>query len=261
MNKLMEKKPVLHAVLWIIIYIVLVNIGDALSEQLKVGYIATGVLVLALSAVLVLYLRKSNRLKAQGFHRMTKTDVRNTLFYCPLILLAGIQLCAGIDQTVSASQFAAVSFLMVGTGFIEELIFRGLLFQGIRNKSGINKAVIISGITFGMGHIVNLLRGYGFAESAGQIIVAIAVGIVLTLLVAVTKNLVPGILFHIIFNISGSVSNQESGLQTNLLIAILVISVLYAIYLSRIMHRKGKSEQSQINTEYKIVLGGQNEKT
>lgn len=250
MNKLMEKKPVLHAILWIIIYIVLVNIGDALSEQFNADHhMATGVLVLVLSAVLVLYLKKSNRLEAQGFRRMTKTNVRNALFYCPLILLAVIQLSAGIDRTISLSQFGIICLLMVGTGFVEELIFRGLLFQGIKEKSGVNKAVIISGVTFGMGHIVNLLRGYGYAESVGQIIVAIAVGIVLALLVGVTKNIVPGILFHIIFNISGAVSNLGTGLQTILLIVILVISVLYAIYLFKVMQRQEKSEKPPVNTE------------
>ncbi|WP_106007809.1 CPBP family intramembrane glutamic endopeptidase [Clostridium luticellarii] len=39
-------------------------------------------------------------------------------------------------------------FLMIGTGFVEEVLFRGFLFQGIYCKSGANKAIFISGITF-----------------------------------------------------------------------------------------------------------------
>ena len=35
MNKSMEKKPVLHAVIWIMIYIMTVNIGGALSESTR----------------------------------------------------------------------------------------------------------------------------------------------------------------------------------------------------------------------------------
>ena len=249
MNKLMGKKPVLHAVLWIMIYIVLVNIGDALSEQMNVAHLATSVLLLALSAVLVLYLKKNNHFEAQGVRKVTKHDMRKALFYIPLILLAFIQFVAGIDRSLSITEIAVSCFLMIGTGFIEELVFRGFLFQGIYGKSGVNRAILISGITFGIGHIVNLLRGYGFAELAGQILVAIAVGIVLALLVAVTKSLVPGILFHIVFNISGTITNQESGMQTYLLLAIFAVSVPYAIYLFRFVHRQKKAKKSQISTD------------
>ena len=35
---------------------------------------------------------------------------------------------------------------------------------------------------------INLFRGYGYAELMGKIIIAIAIGIVLALLVAITKN-------------------------------------------------------------------------
>jgi membrane protease YdiL (CAAX protease family) len=127
---------------------------------------------------------------------------------------------------------------MIGVGFIEELIFRGFLFQGINEKSGVKRAIIISGITFGFGHIVNLLRGYTFVEQMEQIIVAIAIGIVLALLVAITKNIIPGILFHIMFNISGTITKAESNLEIYLMIAILSISVFYITYLYRIVNSK-----------------------
>lgn len=244
MNKVMGKNPILHAVLWIIIYIVLVNIGDALSEQMNVAHLATSVFLLALSIVLILYLKKNNHLKTQGLQKVTKYDMQKTLFYIPLILLACIQFTTGIDRSLSITEIAVSCFLMIGTGFIEEFLFRGLLFQGIYGKSGINRAILISGITFGIGHIVNLLRGYGFTELVGQILVAIVLGIVLALLVAVTKNLVPGILFHMIFNISGTITNQGSGMQAYLLLAIFAIAGPYALYLFRIVHTQKESKKS-----------------
>lgn len=122
------------------------------------------------------------------------------------------------------------------------------LFQGLCGKSGINRAILIYGITFGIGHIVNLLRGYGFTEMAGQILVSIAVGIVLALLVAVTKNLVPGILFHIIFNISGTITNQENSMQTYLLSAIFAVAVPYSIYLFGLVKGSGEIADNSINT-------------
>lgn len=245
MNKLMEKKPILHAVIWIIIYIVLVNIGDALSELTGVTNSVTSGVLIAFSIVLVLYLKGNNRFETYGIKGITKKDLRQTLFYAPLIMLALIQYSAGIDNKLSMTEIAISCLLMMGVGFIEELIFRGFLFQGIYEKSGANKAILISGITFGIGHVVNLLRGYSFTDQLIQIIVAITIGIVLALIVAITKNIVPGIIFHIAFNISGTITNDESNLEIYLMIAILGISIFYAIYLSRFLHNKMMSHNSR----------------
>jgi hypothetical protein len=144
-----------------------------------------------------------------------------------LILLACIQFFAGIDTTLSAQKIAIIVLLMIGTGFVEEVLFRGLLFNAILAKSGMKRAVIVSGVTFGLGHIVNLLNGYSSIEQIGQIIVAVAIGIVLALLVALTNNLWPGIIFHILFNISGSVVVQDTSNQMILLVAILAIALPY----------------------------------
>ncbi|HSP47812.1 MAG TPA: CPBP family intramembrane glutamic endopeptidase, partial [Clostridiaceae bacterium] len=97
------------------------------------------------------------------------------------------------------------------------------------------------GITFGLGHIVNLMRGYGYAEQVGQIVVAVAIGITLALIVARTRNIVPGILFHILFNISGSVTRQETGMETMLAVAIVVLSLGYALYLSKSIRHPGET--------------------
>ncbi|MGB7605748.1 MAG: CPBP family intramembrane glutamic endopeptidase [Lutisporaceae bacterium] len=242
MNKLREKKPILHAVMWIIFYIVMVNIGDGLSELTGVANLVTSVVLIVFSIILVLYLKKNNCFETYGIKGITKKDLRMTLFYVPLIMLAFIQYFAGIDKTLSMTAIATSCLLMIGVGFIEELIFRGFLFQGIYVKSGANRAILISGITFGIGHIVNLLRGYTLMEQMGQIIVAIGIGIALALLVAITKNIVPGILFHIVFNISGTITKAESNLQIYLMIAILSISAFYAIYLFRFVHSKEKKK-------------------
>lgn len=244
MNKLREKKPILHGIIWIIFYIVMVNIGDGLSELAGVSNLVTSGILIAFSIILVLYLKKNNWFEAYGMKGISKKDLRLTLFYVPLIMLAFIQFFAGIDNALSMTEIATSCLLMIGVGFIEELIFRGFLFQGIYVKSGENRAILISGITFGFGHIVNLLRGYALMEQMEQIIVAIAIGIALALLVAITKNIIPGILFHIIFNISGTITKADSNLQIYLIIAILSIAAFYAIYLFRFVHSKNKVTNS-----------------
>lgn len=245
MNRLMERKPILHAVIWIMIYIVMVNVGDALSEQIGIFHIATSIILILFSVVLVLYIKKNNWIERYGIRGTTKKDLSKTLFYAPLIVLAFIQFFAGINPTLTTSEMAILCILMIGVGSIEEMVFRGFLFKAIETKSGINRAVVISGITFGIGHIVNLSRGYGYAELMGQITVAIAIGIVLALLVAITKNIVPGILFHIVFNISGAITKAGS-YEIYLMIAILSIALGYIFYLSRFMQGKKNYRQKGV---------------
>ena len=50
--------------------------------------------------------------------------------------------------------------LMLCVGFIEEVIFRGFLFKAIA-KDNVKTAIIISSVTFGVGHLVNLVNGSG----------------------------------------------------------------------------------------------------
>ena len=233
MAKLMEKKPVLHAVIWILLYLALVNIAQALSKTPDSLPLVTGALLLGLSAALIVYLKQTRRLSVLGTGKVTAVDSRKALFYLPLLLIALVQLIQGIDPSMTVSKALALCLMMAGTGLIEELLFRGLLFRAIRGKSGARRAILISGITFGIGHIVNLLNGYALAELAGQIAAAIVTGIVLALLAEITGNLVPGILFHILFNISGTLTRQDSTTQAYILVFIAAVAVPYAVYLRR----------------------------
>lgn len=135
MNKLMEKKPIWHAVLWIMIYLVAVNIGDALSEQTGMPW-WTGVLVLALSAVLVLYLRQNGRVAFYGLQKIKRQDARRTLCYLPLILLALIQFSAGVDPSLSLAEIAVSCLLMIGTGFVENCCSGASCFRGYTENQG-----------------------------------------------------------------------------------------------------------------------------
>lgn len=238
MKKLMEKKPILHTMLWIMLYIVGVNIGDGFEAQTGIPNLVTAMFLVALSGILIAYLKRNGWMERFGLKRIEKQDLRQALYYVPLLLLVIFQFALGLNPSLTTMDIALFCLLMTGVGFIEELLFRGFLYQAIESKSGVKRAVLISGVTFGIGHIVNLMRGYGYAEQIGQVIVAVTIGIALALLVAVTRNIVPGILFHILFNISGSVVSSGTGMDSILVIAIVVISLGYAFYLSKILHGK-----------------------
>ena len=233
MEKLMEKNAVRHAVIWIVMYVLLVNVGAMISEKVGALDLVTSEFVILFSFLLLGYLKRNHWFEKFGLKKITKADTQKTLLYLPLAVLALLQFAGGIKSSISLFAILISCLMMIGVGFVEELLFRGFLLDAIWKKSGMRRAILISGIAFGLGHIVNLFRGYGYLEQAGQIVVAGGIGIVLALLVVITKNIVPGILFHIVFNISGSITNEASGNQKlYTLIVILVICIGYALYLA-----------------------------
>ncbi len=58
---------------------------------------------------------------------------------------------------------------MLLAGFLEEVLFRGLLFTALRPR-GLKRAALISSLTFGLGHIVNLLNGAALAHPAPAVL-------------------------------------------------------------------------------------------
>lgn len=66
---------------------------------------------------------------------------------------------------------------MINVGFIGKILFRGFLFKAIEKES-VKKAIIIiiSILTFGIGHIVNLFNGQDTLNTIIQIIYALSLG-------------------------------------------------------------------------------------
>jgi hypothetical protein len=233
LKRIQETKPVWFALIWIFAYIVLVNIGDALSERIGVANSATSAILIAFSVILLLFVIKNRWTSLYGLRWPNKVDFRKTWFYIPLVIIAVLQYSKGFKSGLNFRDIAIIIALMIGVGFIEELLFRGFLYQGILKKGKLTNAIVISGITFGFGHIVNLLRGYSLADQGLQIVVAIALGITLALLVSVTESILPGALFHTLLNISGNVTNDNLTIEFYIVIISVVLCVVYSLYLKK----------------------------
>jgi membrane protease YdiL (CAAX protease family) len=239
MKKLQENKPIWHAVIFILIYIVLVNIGDNLPAILGVEDLATVIILIAFSLILLIYLKKNNWFKFYGFNKIKKSDLTKALFFIPLIITIPLHYFRGINQELGTTGFILAGLLMVCVGFLEELLFRGFLYQAILKERGIIRAVFISGVTFGIGHVVNLARGYSAGHQIIQIVVGIFIGILLALIVALTNNIVPCVLWHIFFNFSGTITNSNLKMETYMVLIVAIICTLYFAYLIKAFKLKG----------------------
>lgn len=59
MKRLQATQPIWHAVLWILIYVAIVNLGDVISESVGIESLATSVLLVTLSLVLIVYVKRN----------------------------------------------------------------------------------------------------------------------------------------------------------------------------------------------------------
>ena len=116
---------------------------------------------------------------------------------------------------------------MLCVGFLEEVIFRGLLFKAIA-KDNIKAAVVISSVTFGIGHIINLFNGSGMnlLNNLCQIVFAIAVGFLLVMIFYRGGSLLPCIIVHSAINTLCTFAN-DTNLTTEM--QLLHIGILLAI--------------------------------
>ncbi|MGH9929211.1 MAG: lysostaphin resistance A-like protein, partial [Pyrinomonadaceae bacterium] len=102
-----------------------------------------------------------------------------------------------IDLMIKSSTAARVSLalLAVTTGpFVEEVIYRGVLYSGLRKVLGTHWAVFIVSLLFTLVHVAQYKNNIG-------VITAVAVlSVVLTLVRAHTGRLLPCIVIHTVFN-------------------------------------------------------------
>ena len=100
-------------------------------------------------------------------------------------------------------------------------------------------AVIVSSITFGMGHIVNLINGSGadLLSNVLQVGYAIAAGFLFTVIFYKTKSLLACIGTHSVLNalsVFGNETAMTAGKEIISAAALAGISILYTIYILKL---------------------------
>ena len=237
MNKLYQKSEISFAVLWIAVYVVLSSIADQISESIGITKSVTAVLHIILSLILFLWIRNRHLNEKYGLCR-SKVPAAKFLYYLPLAVIASTSLWNGIDLPYGIAGGICYFVSMCCVGFLEEIIFRGLLFRAME-KDSLKSAVIVSSLTFGIGHIVNLFNGSGKdpASALLQVFFAVMVGFTLVLIFHFGGSLVPCIVFHSANNALSAFERAETmdpGLSVILNI-VLITAVLggYVFYLLR----------------------------
>ena len=242
MTKMYKKSELTFAILWIVAYVVLSSLADQVSESVGVVKSVTAVLHVVMSLLLFIWIRQSGLGEKYGFCR-SRVPAGRFLYYLPLIIIASTALWSGIGLRFGPAGTVCYVISMCCVGFLEEVIFRGLLFRAME-KNDLKTAIIVSALTFGLGHIVNLFNGSGrdLRASIVQIIFAVMVGLVLVLIFYYGGSLISCILFHAANNALGAFSvegNMDPRLELGLNLAVIIVVLGgYALYLVKAFARK-----------------------
>lgn len=237
MNRLHKKNPILFAVLWIVIYVVGLSMADNASSTLGIEKSVTLPLALVLSLVLYSWIARQNLKEYYGLCP-SAVPSGQLLWYFPLGMLASVNLWFGVTMNLSVPETVLYVASMFCVGFLEEVIFRGLLFKAMV-PLGLKTAVAVSSLTFGMGHLVNLINGSGadLFSSLMQVVYAFAAGFLFTILFLRTGSLWACILTHGVFNALSAFANEAArttGRDIFSAVALTVIALGYAAYILKV---------------------------
>lgn len=231
MKKLYNKSELWFSIIWIIAYVVLFSIADGLSE--KTGYMKsiTVLVGILLSTIIIIFLKKNNLLEKYGLCSF-KGNLKSFLYFIPLLVILTVNLWNGVRMNTSVINTILFITSMICVGFLEEIIFRGFLFVSMSQNS-IKSAIVVSSITFGIGHIVNLLNGGDFVPTLLQVFYAIAIGFLFTIMFYKSKSLIPCIIVHAVFNSLSIFSVENSSMTLDIITAVFlcVVSIGYALWI------------------------------
>lgn len=148
-----------------------------------------GSAALVVGAVLLVAWRRGPAWDQLGLRRPGRRDVVSALLVAVGVVGAqvGLGLALGLRPAVAIPPWSAVLDVAVVTPLEEELVFRGVVFAGLRARWGGGVAAAASALVFGLVHLP-------------AVVLPTVLGVVLAVLFARTGSLWPGVLVHALNN-------------------------------------------------------------
>ena len=164
--------------------------------------------------------------------------MKKYLFFIPMFVLATGNLWDGFSLSYKGAELIIATMSMILVGFVEEMIFRGFLFKAMLGNGKTVPAIIVSAVTFGIGHIVNLFAGQASFETVMQIIFAISWGFILTMVFYKSGSLIPCIIAHAmidVFSLYGADNELADWIYIG---ATIVVAIIYCTWLGKMRNEK-----------------------
>ncbi len=244
MHRIYIKSELWFAIIWIIIYVMGTSIADGVSEAVGISKSITLIFLVVLCVSIVRWMKQNDLFEKYGLCRPAAPASR-FLYYIPLLFIVSCNLWFGVAMKMSPAETALYIGSMICVGFLEEIIFRGFLFKAMCRDS-IKAAIIVSSLTFGIGHIVNLFNSSGaeLVTTLCQVCYATAIGFLFVIIFYRGKSLWPCIITHSMVNALSAFSNeavQTTEIEIITAIILTVVPIVYALILMRTLPKTDRA--------------------
>lgn len=227
MNKFFTKYETPICILLIVFYII---INSLCLELFGINDFRSVVVNTLFSFGLLMFISKMDKEEYYGL--VGVKNIKQYLYFLPLILILSVNLWNGINITGTWKEIVFFILNMLNVGFLEEIIFRGFLFK-MMEKDNLRNAIIVSSITFGVGHIVNLLMGAELVSTLLQIAYATSIGYLFVTIFYKSKSLVPCIITHSIMNALSVFNIENTKIMYISGIFLIIVPLVYAFYINK----------------------------
>lgn len=225
MKKIFEKHETFFCILLIILYII---INSYCIQNYGIDNYKSAIINTLFSILLIILIFILKKVKYYGLTKAS--NLKKYLYFIPLILIVSVNLWNGININNSSKEITFYIINMINIGFIEEIIFRGFLFKMIE-KDSVKTAILISAITFGIGHIINLFNGADFIKTLMQICYATSIGYLFVIIFYKSKSLIPCIITHSLVNALSIFNIQSQSFTSS--IFLIIFPLIYAFYINK----------------------------
>ena len=228
MKKHFEKHEPLLTFSLIIIYILS---NSYCMQNFGLTDYRTSIINIILSLIIFIFIIKN---KLTNYYGLTKLpNPKKYLYFIPLLMIISVNLWNGININNSVSEIIFYMLSMTGVGFLEEIIFRGFLFKWME-KDNINRAIIVTSLTFGIGHIINLFNGADIIPTILQILYATSIGYLFVTIFHKSKSLWPCIITHILVNSLSIFNNTDNIISIYISpLFLIIVPIFYTIYINK----------------------------
>ena len=186
---------------------------EKVDDYLLQAIVETVILVIFLGITYIFGLWDIFKENAAGWTRSLYTG-GFFIVYCMYAVVSGIYLCF-LSEHGDVKAFYNIIFFFIAVclvGLVEELVFRGVVFNLLlrafpKTKGGITGAVVLGGVLFGLMHFSNMGAGVKFSSCLIQVISAGLMGVLFCMIYASTRNFWMLAIFHTVVDMGGLLSS------------------------------------------------------
>ncbi len=230
----MSKKQLYSLSLLICVFVLFTSIPfDLFLTNESIVYFLHIILKVCFFVFAIFYIKKENYR-----HCLAEKLQLKHLILLPFLLICFSNLFVCLIDNATLKELNALElfkdlifFLLVS--ITEELVFRYVLFNELKLKNSIFKAMLISSLIFGGLHLLNITSIASVPTCLIQALYTFGLGMLLSLIYVYTKNLIVTISFHFLFNFFNDTlasSLFEIDFDANFYIINVSFAIVFIIY-------------------------------